>query len=184
VTYTAAVTDNCDPSANVAMSFSPPSGSTFPQGSSLVVCTATDSSGNSNSCSFTVTVAPILKVSVINSHVRIGVNANGKVTITWTAGTLLSSPSVDGTYAPVPGATSPLVVAPPQGAASFYRIQGYGNIVVSWDSCWSSSFVLEQCPDISASNWVPANQPIADDGITKSVTIIPHTGNLFFRLAN
>src|SRR4029078_5294871 len=35
---------------------SPASGSTFPKGTTTVTCTATDSSGNNGSCTFTVTV--------------------------------------------------------------------------------------------------------------------------------
>ncbi len=36
----------------------PPSGSNFPVGTNLVTCTAQDSLGNSNSCTFTITVTP------------------------------------------------------------------------------------------------------------------------------
>jgi subtilisin-like proprotein convertase family protein len=54
VTYPApTVTDNC-PGATVACV--PASGSPFPVGTTAVVCTATDASGNTASCSFTVTV--------------------------------------------------------------------------------------------------------------------------------
>src|SRR5581483_5077593 len=45
--------DNCP---GVTTSCTPPSGSTFPVGTSTVTCTATDTSGNTASCSFTVTV--------------------------------------------------------------------------------------------------------------------------------
>jgi hypothetical protein len=40
----------------VSLSCTPPPGSTFPIGITTVLCTATDTSGNSNSCGFTVTV--------------------------------------------------------------------------------------------------------------------------------
>ena len=54
VTYPmATVTDNCGVT-NIACV--PPSGSLFPVGTNIVQCTAWDSSGNSNTCSFTVTV--------------------------------------------------------------------------------------------------------------------------------
>ena len=54
-TYTLpAVTDIVDPAPLV--SCSPLSGSTFPLGSTLVTCTATDSAGNSSAAGFTVTV--------------------------------------------------------------------------------------------------------------------------------
>ena len=49
------VTDNC---IGVTTNTSPPSGSVFPLGTTTVNCTAIDSSGNSNACSFTVTVNP------------------------------------------------------------------------------------------------------------------------------
>lgn len=49
------VTDNC---LGVTTNTTPPSGSVFSLGTTTVNCTAVDSSGNSNTCSFTVTVNP------------------------------------------------------------------------------------------------------------------------------
>ena len=46
--------DNCDASPTVTCN--PPSGSTFGGGNTTVTCTAVDASGNTNSCTFTVTV--------------------------------------------------------------------------------------------------------------------------------
>ncbi|MBI3651274.1 MAG: HYR domain-containing protein [Acidobacteria bacterium] len=62
VTYaTPAVNDNC---TGASVSCSPSSGSSFPKGTTTVNCTATDASGNTASCAFTVTVndaqAPII----------------------------------------------------------------------------------------------------------------------------
>jgi hypothetical protein len=56
-----------------------------------------------------------------NPQLTIGFSA-GKVTVTWAAGTLVSSPTVNGTYTPVQGAVSPYVVSPPTGRAMFYRV--------------------------------------------------------------
>ena len=53
VTWEARVTDNC-PGATITCD--PPSGSTFPVGTALVACTATDAAGNMTECSFGVTV--------------------------------------------------------------------------------------------------------------------------------
>ena len=53
VGYTATATDNCP---GVSVVCNPPSGSSFPVGVTTVRCVATDSSGNTNSCTFTVTV--------------------------------------------------------------------------------------------------------------------------------
>ena len=48
-----AASDNC---SDVTLVCDPPSGSVFPVGTTPVTCTATDSSGNTNSCTFVVTV--------------------------------------------------------------------------------------------------------------------------------
>ncbi|MEK6287136.1 MAG: FG-GAP-like repeat-containing protein [Acidobacteriota bacterium] len=54
VTYSAPIaSDNCSLAAPVC---SPPSGSTFPVGTTTVSCTATDSANLTSSCSFTITV--------------------------------------------------------------------------------------------------------------------------------
>jgi hypothetical protein len=53
----------------------PPSGSTFPKGATTVTCTASDAAGNTNTCTFDVTVddheAPV-------AACREGVNPSGK----------------------------------------------------------------------------------------------------------
>jgi hypothetical protein len=54
VFYSATATDNCD--GTVPVVFTPPSGSYFSLGTNIVAGVATDSSGNSNTCTFTITV--------------------------------------------------------------------------------------------------------------------------------
>jgi hypothetical protein len=58
VTYTVTATDLCV-GTNVSLVCSPLSGSTFALGTTMVTCWATDPSGNSNSCSFNVTINPL-----------------------------------------------------------------------------------------------------------------------------
>jgi len=53
VTYSTGASDNCP---GVTVACSPPSGSAFPIGATTVNCTATDTSGHTANCSFTVTV--------------------------------------------------------------------------------------------------------------------------------
>src|SRR5258706_11148268 len=53
VSFMATFTDNCAGGSIVCV---PASGSSFAKGTTNVVCTATDASGNSSNCSFTVTV--------------------------------------------------------------------------------------------------------------------------------
>src|SRR6266481_4684245 len=61
-------------------------------------------------------------VAVFDPQLKVGVDATGKLTITWATGTLVSSPTVPGSYGPVQNATSPYVVTP-TGGAMFYRVQ-------------------------------------------------------------
>ena len=81
VTYIATATDNCSP---VTLSYSMPSGTSFPVGQSTVTVTAVDVSGNSSSLDFTITVsdtekprikAPAL-VSVVNDPGQCGAVIN------------------------------------------------------------------------------------------------------------
>jgi hypothetical protein len=56
VSFAANASNTCDP--NLRIVCDPPSGSLFPIGTTFVTCTATDSSGNSDTCRFTITVVP------------------------------------------------------------------------------------------------------------------------------
>src|SRR5205823_4038198 len=53
VTFVVTATDNCGTPTIVS---APPSGSTFPVGTTVVTNTATDSHGNTSACTFTVTI--------------------------------------------------------------------------------------------------------------------------------
>ncbi len=55
VFYNSSATGGCGPTT---VSCNPPSGSTFPVGTTIVTCTASDSCGNHTNCSFNVTVNP------------------------------------------------------------------------------------------------------------------------------
>lgn len=63
VSYVVGITDNCD--QNPILVCTPPSGSVFPFGTTTVVCRGSDSSGNTNTCTFTITVVdqkpPVLR---------------------------------------------------------------------------------------------------------------------------
>ncbi len=63
VTYpTATATDNCD--LDLAVTCTPPSGSTLPSGATTVTCTTTDACGNIGTCDFDVIVEPVNDVTV------------------------------------------------------------------------------------------------------------------------
>jgi autotransporter-associated beta strand protein len=70
VTFSVSATDNCDPSPAIVSI--PASGSFFAAGTNTVTSYTTDSSGNSNSCSFQVIVdrAPVVQSSVSGSLVE------------------------------------------------------------------------------------------------------------------
>ena len=62
VNYTVMASDNC--TANPVVNCNPPSGGNFPNGTTTVNCLAMDLAGNTNGCSFTVTVAlPPISIS-------------------------------------------------------------------------------------------------------------------------
>lgn len=74
VAFPVTATDNC---GTPALSFSRPSGSIFPFGTTTVTATATDAGGNSSQASFTVTVlTPQQQAAAINNHVQSLVAAN------------------------------------------------------------------------------------------------------------
>jgi ribosomal protein S20 len=72
VSYTAGAADDGDPSPSV--SCTPPSGSTFPLGTTSVACTARDAAGNEATGSFTVrvvdTTAPVLSLEKVARTIR------------------------------------------------------------------------------------------------------------------
>lgn len=59
VFYSVTASDDIDPAP--ALVCTPPSGSFFPRGTTLVTCTATDASGNQSVCQFPVVVQPTFK---------------------------------------------------------------------------------------------------------------------------
>ena len=120
VTFTATATDNCGVT-NVACM--PPGGSTFPVGTNVVICTAQDSSGNSNSCSFTVEVTSVLSASVaetVNAHIPDGTPVG-----------LVSSLNVDSVIERVTNITVSLVVTGGfNGDLHAYLVHGSGHAIL------------------------------------------------------
>ena len=55
------------------------------------------------------------------------------------------------------------------------------TVLLSWPSP-ATGFVLEQNSTLAGANWVPAPQPVVDDGTTRSVAVPVSGANLFFRL--
>ena len=107
VTFAVNATDSCDSSVNVRCSRT--SGSLFAPGTTPVVCTATDDSGNTSTCSFTVTVNVDAASPTIAGCANITVNATAKQTATVVHYNVTATDDSAGTVA--------LVCTPPSGHA-------------------------------------------------------------------
>jgi hypothetical protein len=109
VNFNVTATDNC--AGPVTVISTPPSGSVFPPGITTVHCLAADACGNTNQCSFTVTVGG----SVLTIE--------RAIIIQWTCtGTLQGADDLTGPWLDIPGATSPYAVAT-SAARKFYRVR-------------------------------------------------------------
>jgi hypothetical protein len=108
VGFTASATDNID--GSISPSCSPASGSTFVLGTTTVICSATDSSGNTGSASFTVTVQDTTKptVSVPGPITAEATGASGAaVTFSASASDLVDG-TIGATCSPASGSTFPI----------------------------------------------------------------------------
>jgi large repetitive protein len=83
VTYTATATDNVD--GSITPVCSPASGSTFPLGTTTVLCSATDSSGNIASGSFTITVKDSTAPAVTITSPTTGQTISGTTSVSTSA---------------------------------------------------------------------------------------------------
>ncbi len=107
VSFNVTATDNC--LGPVTIISVPASGSLFPLGETVVNSVAIDACGNTNACSFKVTVGTGTQLSIERA-----------VIVRWSCGTLESANDLGGPWADVPGATSPYST-PASEAQRFYR---------------------------------------------------------------
>jgi len=110
VRYGVEISDNCDPKPTLTVT--PPSGSLFPVGTTTVVCFAKDGSGNTNYCTFKVTVTDTTPPDIVcpsNQVVVASSNAGAKVFYAVTA-TDACDPKVTVTVNPPSGSLFPIGV--------------------------------------------------------------------------
>jgi hypothetical protein len=114
VTFNVLAKSTYDP--NVPVVSTPPSGSLFPPGTTVVNSVATSLAGQSNSCSFTVTVACQGRITVTRGR-------NGLV-FTWTGtpGTLEFAPSITGPWLPLATGVN-TYVHQPGDKQEFFRVR-------------------------------------------------------------
>jgi choice-of-anchor B domain-containing protein len=102
ISFTATATDNC----GASMSYQPASGSFFSVGTTIVTATATDSAGNTSTCTFGVTVndteAPIIScpddITVSNDPGQCGAIVTFEATATDNCGVNLSYQPTSGSF--------------------------------------------------------------------------------------
>ncbi|PWU18363.1 MAG: hypothetical protein C5B50_09240 [Verrucomicrobia bacterium] len=120
--FSPTATDNCDGSVPVVCT--PPSGSYFLVGTNLVTCVANDSSGNTNNCTFTVTVVenqPLLSISISGTN----------CVLVWPQSCAnyqpQQTPSFDQPWSPVAGTPSPIgtnfTITVPLTNSAFFRLR-------------------------------------------------------------
>jgi hypothetical protein len=109
INYTVTATDNCP---GVSIVASPPSGSTFPKGTTTVMATATDGSGNTSHCTFTVTVVDLQPPAIVcpaNVTTSAGNPGAGGVVVTYPAPTFSDNcPGVTASCVPASGSMFPI----------------------------------------------------------------------------
>jgi hypothetical protein len=96
------VADNCG--TNLSVTFTPPSGSLFPVGTTNVLCAVVDAAGNSNTCVFPVTVLAYTTASALPSPALCPGDGTVLATVPSGSGPFTFAWTRDG--APLPGATN------------------------------------------------------------------------------
>ncbi|MEW5804371.1 MAG: HYR domain-containing protein [bacterium] len=189
VTYSASATATDDTDPDPIIVYSPASGSEFSPGTRWVSVTATDSSGNSSTCTFKVTVVDITPPQIICPS-AITINH----TISATVNTVnLAYPTVFDACDPNPRVTNnaPAVFPPGKTAVTWTVIDASGN----FSSCTQAVTVVDttppmvsHCPsDITAYNdpgkqgaaitWIPPT--FTDNWRIASVTSTHKPGDFF-----
>lgn len=172
VNYVSSATDPC---GLASFDCAPLSGSTFPLGATTVRCQALDSAGNSNSCTFTVTVSTGNQCPTANSR-SVTVNQNTSVNFQLTGSDPENNPlQFTVTQAPAHGV---VVLQVNTGAATYTPALGY---------CGPDSFRFKvndgQCgdsPEATVSitvNCVTNLPPVADASATDLLVISPNGSN-------
>jgi flagellar hook assembly protein FlgD len=152
VSYTATATDNID--GAITPVCSPASGSTFPNGSTVVLCIATDSHANSVSGSFTITVTPpaLSDFTASQNVFQLNPAAAGSVTYTSnvpltltetltirsdatgaTVRTLVNAARTAGSYQDVWNGTNDSGQLVPDGTYRYFVTVSANGTTVTWD---------------------------------------------------
>jgi hypothetical protein len=202
VSYVVTATDNC---AVVSLVVTPPSGAVFPKGTNIVTCVASDCGGNTNTCSFTVTVldreppvilCPINQTLVCNTTNGAQAffaptatdNCDGVVPVVCTPSSGSFFPLGTNTVACVATDTSgntntcvfsvTVMESPPQLSIN----QSGTNLTLSWpQSCLN--YAVEQKASLDpTAPWAPLGITPTPAGNSYQVMLKTGNGTQFFRL--
>lgn len=135
----------------------------YPLGVTPVTITAWDTSGNTNTCSFTVTV--------VQNELRFTKLPGGAVRLEWSGGsqsTLQGSDTPTGPFVDIPGATSPFTYLHSITGGTFFRLRGgdSSNVVglINWLLAPGYHLVANQL--LAPTNTVAALLDELPDGVT------------------
>jgi sugar lactone lactonase YvrE len=103
VFYTASTSGGC---SGASITCVPPSGSSFPIGTTMVSCLATDSCGQTASCAFTVTIPPLM--AVCSPKVAVRATDSSGATVFYTSSTSGGCSGASITCDPPSGSTFPI----------------------------------------------------------------------------
>ncbi len=140
VAFGVSATDDSDPGPVVTSE--PGSGSLFPIGTSLVTCTATDRSGNSSTCNFTVTVnqqQPPLILFFTNAVVTADANGQG-----------LMPDMTDSAHIIVSDACSSVTITQSLAAGTVLSVGTYPVVLGAFDTAGTTVYATNYVTVISA----------------------------------
>jgi hypothetical protein len=113
-----------------------------------------------------------------------GTSSGGGFTLIGTIGQAdAAQPIAGGAFVFTGGFWGVVVAVPTLGAPELAITRNQnGSVTVSWASP-SEAFALQRCDQLADGGWPPAPEPVADDGVRKSVTVAAPAGLRFYRLA-
>ena len=91
-----------------------------------------------------------------------------------------SGPMTGGNYSLTGGFWSLISIVQTVGAPTLTITHSGNTVKISWPYP-STGWTLQQNSDLTTANWSPSGG-ISNDGTSNFITIVPPTGNLFFRL--
>jgi hypothetical protein len=202
VTFSPTAVDGCD--ANPVIVATPASGSTFPIGTTTVTVEASDAAGNTNTCTFTVTVrdttGPAIACPANQTIVCNGTNAVANYTVTATDmvdpnPTVIVTPESGSQFAVGTNVVNVVAYdsAGNTNTCSFFVIvednaepkltlfRSGTDVTLKWpQTC--AQWVLQGTGQFFPATWTNVNATVTVDGTNNSVTIPANSGTLYLRL--